>query len=119
MQEYPKGLYTELKSIELHPVFNTTWYMGIANDAEEEKKMLSEGFSLKMSDASKEKKKDDLTELSGIGETIANKLKGIQITTFAQIAALTEQDAAEIDDLLNFKGRIDRENWIEQAQGKL
>ena len=33
MQEYPKGLYTEVKSIELHPVFNTTWYMGIANDA--------------------------------------------------------------------------------------
>jgi large subunit ribosomal protein L21 len=33
-----------------------------------------------------------------------------------QIAALTPKKVAEIDEQLNFKGRIEREEWIEQAK---
>ena len=38
------------------------------------------------------------------------------MTTFAQIAAWTEEDVAAMDEKLSFKGRIQREGWIEQAK---
>jgi large subunit ribosomal protein L21 len=38
------------------------------------------------------------------------------VTTFAQIAAWTEADIAEFDEKLSFKGRIEREGWVEQAK---
>ena len=38
------------------------------------------------------------------------------MTSFAQIAAWTEADVAEMDEKLSFKGRIEREGWIEQAK---
>ncbi len=62
---------------------------------------------------------DELTEIAGIGPVIASKLHGLGITTFKQIAELTEADVERIDAELNFKGRIARENWIEQAQEKV
>lgn len=59
---------------------------------------------------------DKLTEINGIGPVIEGKLKGLGVTTFAQIAALTEEQIAEVDSKLNFKGRIDREEWVAQAK---
>lgn len=59
---------------------------------------------------------DDLTEISGIGEVLKDKLYGLGITTFQQIADLTPEGVTEIDEQLNFKGRIEREEWIEQAK---
>ncbi|NVK20879.1 MAG: 50S ribosomal protein L21 [Kangiellaceae bacterium] len=59
---------------------------------------------------------DDLTKLSGVGPVLAKKLHEAGVTTFAQIAAWTEADVAEFDEKLNFKGRIEREGWIEQAK---
>ena len=38
------------------------------------------------------------------------------ISTFRQIAELSADDMARIDTELNFKGRIERENWVEQAR---
>ena len=39
------------------------------------------------------------------------------MTSFAQIAAWSEADIDRIDDQLGrFKGRIRRDNWIEQAR---
>ena len=38
------------------------------------------------------------------------------VTTFAQIAAWTEEDVAAMDEKLSFKGRIEREGWIDQAK---
>ncbi|HUE46950.1 MAG TPA: 50S ribosomal protein L21 [Aestuariivirgaceae bacterium] len=61
-------------------------------------------------------KGDDLTQIAGIGPVIAKKLDGLGITTWKQIAALTPKKVAEIDEQLNFKGRIEREEWIEQAK---
>ena len=61
-------------------------------------------------------KGDDLTQIAGIGPVIAKKLDGLGITTMKQIAALTPKKVAEIDEQLNFKGRIEREEWIEQAR---
>ncbi|MBN2907289.1 MAG: 50S ribosomal protein L21 [Rhodobacteraceae bacterium] len=58
---------------------------------------------------------DDLKKLSGVGPALEKKLHAAGITTFAQIAAWTEADVAEMDEKLSFKGRIEREGWIAQA----
>nr|WP_319391571.1 50S ribosomal protein L21 [uncultured Cohaesibacter sp.] len=59
--------------------------------------------------------KDDLKKISGVGPVLEGKLNALGITSFAQIAAFTADDIAKIDDALNFKGRIERDNWLEQA----
>lgn len=58
---------------------------------------------------------DDLTRISGVGPVIVKKLHDLGVTTFAQIAAWTPEDVAAMDDKLNFKGRIDRDEWLKQA----
>lgn len=59
---------------------------------------------------------DDLTVIRGIGTVIAPKLHQLGITTYQQVADLTESDIERIDKVLDFRGRIQREKWIEQAQ---
>ncbi|MBD3663231.1 50S ribosomal protein L21 [Sulfitobacter aestuariivivens] len=61
---------------------------------------------------------DDLKELSGVGPALEKKLHAAGVTTFAQIAAWTEADVADMDEKLSFKGRIEREGWVAQAQEK-
>ncbi|WP_341366135.1 50S ribosomal protein L21 [Yoonia sp. BS5-3] len=58
---------------------------------------------------------DDLKQLSGVGPALEKKLHDAGVTTFAQIAAWTEDDVAAMDEKLSFKGRIEREGWIAQA----
>ena len=58
---------------------------------------------------------DDLKALSGVGPALEKKLHDAGVTTFAQIAAWTEEDVAAMDEKLSFKGRIEREGWIAQA----
>ena len=62
---------------------------------------------------------DDLKELSGVGPALEKKLHENGVTTFAQVAAWTDADVAEMDEKLSFKGRIEREGWIAQAQAKI
>ncbi|MBS8225212.1 50S ribosomal protein L21 [Vannielia litorea] len=59
---------------------------------------------------------DDLKQLSGVGPALEKKLHEAGVTTFAQIAAWTEADIAEMDEKLSFKGRIEREGWVAQAK---
>jgi large subunit ribosomal protein L21 len=59
---------------------------------------------------------DDLKKLSGVGPALEKKLLAGGVTSFAQIAAWSEADVAEFDEKLSFKGRIEREGWIEQAK---
>ncbi len=59
---------------------------------------------------------DDLKKISGVGPVLEEKLHALGITSFAQIAAFTPEQIAEIDEKLNFKGRIEREDWIGQAK---
>jgi len=61
---------------------------------------------------------DDLKKIGGVGPAIEKKLNALGVYHFAQIAAFTPDDIAKVDEVLNFKGRIDREGWLEQA-GKL
>ena len=59
---------------------------------------------------------DDLKNLSGVGPALEKKLHEAGVTTFAQIAGWTEADVTAMDEKLLFKGRIEREGWIEQAK---
>lgn len=60
--------------------------------------------------------KDDLSKISGVGPVLVKKLSDLGYTTFQQIADMTPEQIAEVDEKLNFKGRIEREEWIEQAK---
>ncbi len=62
---------------------------------------------------------DSLTEIDGIGPVIEKKLAAAGVTTFKQIAEFTAEDIAKFDEELNFKGRIEREEWVKQAQAKV
>ncbi len=62
---------------------------------------------------------DDLKELSGVGPALEKKLHENGVTSFAQIAAWTPEDVADMDEKLSFKGRIEREGWIEQAKERV
>lgn len=59
---------------------------------------------------------DDLTQIKGIGPKLDAVLKEAGVTRIAQIAAWSEADVERFDELLNFKGRIAREAWVEQAR---
>jgi len=59
---------------------------------------------------------DDLKKLSGVGPALEKKLNAAGVTSFAQIAAWGEAEIAEFDEKLSFKGRIEREGWVEQAK---
>lgn len=63
-----------------------------------------------------EKSGDDLTRISGVGPVIVGKLEGLGITTFQQVADFSADDVTRIDGELNFKGRIERDEWIKQAK---
>lgn len=59
---------------------------------------------------------DDLKQIKGIGPKLEETLNALGVYHFDQIAAWTEADIAWIDEQLNFKGRVEREDWIEQAK---
>lgn len=59
----------------------------------------------------------ELTLLKGLGPKVAAQLEGLGIATVADMAALTPERAETIDAQLgSFRGRMDRDRWIEQAR---
>ena len=59
---------------------------------------------------------DDLKKISGVGPVLEGKLNALGITQFAQIAKFTKADMEKVDEVLNFKGRVEREDWVAQAK---
>ena len=59
---------------------------------------------------------DDLTRIKGIGPKLSQTLNELGIFHFRQIASWEASEAGWIDEILSFKGRVAREQWIEQAQ---
>ena len=59
---------------------------------------------------------DDLKRIRGIGVLIEKKLNSLGVTHYEQVANWTGADIERISNILDFKGRIERENWIEQAR---
>lgn len=58
---------------------------------------------------------DDLTRISGVGPGLNDKLNGLGVYHFHQIAAWGAEEIAWMDEKLSFKGRIERDDWIGQA----
>lgn len=59
---------------------------------------------------------DDLKQIKGIGKVLEDKLHGLGIFHFDQIAAWGADEVNWVNDHLSFKGRIQREEWIPQAK---
>lgn len=62
------------------------------------------------------KKDDDLSLLSGVGKALVKRLNDAGITSFKQIADLDEAGIKDLDEKANLGGRIEREEWQEQAR---
>ncbi len=60
-------------------------------------------------------KADDLKKISGVGPKLEGLLHENGVFHFDQIAAWNAEEIAYMDDQLSFKGRIERDNWLEQA----
>lgn len=60
---------------------------------------------------------DDLTRIKGLGPKAAGQLKLLGITRFAQLGALGSAESAALDEQMGvFRGRLERDRWIEQAR---
>ena len=59
---------------------------------------------------------DDLKLISGVGEALEKTLHNCGIFYFEQIANFSKQDIKDVNNMLNFKGRIDRDEWVKQAR---
>lgn len=59
---------------------------------------------------------DDLKRISGVGPKLEKLLNSLGIYRFDQIAEWTPENVAWVDARLTFKGRIERDNWIDQAK---
>lgn len=59
---------------------------------------------------------DDLTRIKGIGSKLSEMCQSLGVKRFDQIAAWSEADIAEVDKHLKIKGRITRDQWVEQAK---
>ena len=61
-------------------------------------------------------KTDDLKQISGVGPALEEKLNKLGVFTFAQVASWNPDQIAWIDDTLSFKGRVERDDWVGQAE---
>ncbi|SFS06709.1 NADH:ubiquinone oxidoreductase [Yoonia litorea] len=60
---------------------------------------------------------DDLKQIKGVGPKLENTLHGMGVYHFDQIASWGPAEVAWMDDNLEgFKGRVSRDNWIDQAK---
>ncbi|SPJ27303.1 NADH-quinone oxidoreductase subunit NuoE [Falsiruegeria mediterranea] len=68
-------------------------------------------------DAARDGKADDLKMIKGVGPKLEGALNGIGIFHYDQIAAWTEAEVAWADqNLVGFKGRVSRDDWVAQAK---
>ena len=59
---------------------------------------------------------DDLKLISGVGPVLEGRLHALGIRKYAQVAAFSAEDIARVDAVLNFRGRVERDNWVGQAK---
>lgn len=62
---------------------------------------------------------DDIKLIGGVGPALEKKLNALGVTSLKQIAEWSDEDIKRIDEELAFKGRIEREEWVQQAKDLL
>ena len=60
--------------------------------------------------------KDDISLIGGVGPVLKKKLEEAGFGSLASIAALKADDIAKLDEDLKLGGRIERDEWVEQAK---
>ncbi|MEW9919154.1 NADH-quinone oxidoreductase subunit E [Marimonas sp. MJW-29] len=75
------------------------------------------GRKPEMLSAPKDSGADDLKLIKGVGPKLENMLNGMGIFHFDQIAKWGDEEVAWADaNLKGFKGRVSRDDWVEQAK---
>ena len=62
---------------------------------------------------------DDLTRIQGVGRIVQQRLKGVGVVSFHQIATWTDTEIAYIENNVlgrSYSGRVSREGWQVQAK---
>ena len=60
---------------------------------------------------------DDLKMIKGVGPKMEKMLHDMGFFHFDQVAKWTPEEVAWVDEnLQGFKGRVSRDNWVEQAK---
>lgn len=60
---------------------------------------------------------DDLKKIKGVGPKLEQMLNGMGVWHYSQVASWGEAEVAWVDDNLEgFKGRVSRDDWVEQAK---
>ncbi len=67
-------------------------------------------------DQPRDGKKDNLKKIKGVGPKIESVLNELGIYHFDQISKWDQKTVEWVDENLSFKGRINRDGWVEQAR---
>lgn len=59
---------------------------------------------------------DDLTKMKGLGKVFAGKLEAEGVTTFAQIAEMSADDIAALEEKIGASGKFETNDWVAQAK---
>jgi predicted flap endonuclease-1-like 5' DNA nuclease len=60
---------------------------------------------------------DDLTAIVGLGPAMSKKLYQEGIASYAQLAALSEEEIARLEkDVIKSSGRFQKDDWVGQAR---
>jgi large subunit ribosomal protein L19 len=59
---------------------------------------------------------DDLTKIKGVDAEMAGRLNGLGVIKYDQIANFSDDDIANVDETLALDGRIEKDDWVSQAQ---
>ena len=59
---------------------------------------------------------DDLTKIKGVSADLAGRLGTIGVIKYEQIANFSDDDIANVDEALSLQGRVEKEDWVGQAQ---
>jgi large subunit ribosomal protein L19 len=62
---------------------------------------------------------DDLTQIKSIAPELAERLAGLGVIKFEQIANFSDDDIANVDEALSLEGRLEKDDWVGQARGLL
>ncbi|MCC2609512.1 NADH-quinone oxidoreductase subunit E [Neorhizobium sp. Rsf11] len=116
----PKAAANNVKAAEIQPLSGTAKSEAAASDAAKPATTKAEKPSLEDKNRPKGIDKpaepDDLKMISGVGPKIEGILNELGIFTFAQVAAWKKAEREWVDGYLNFKGRIERDDWVKQAK---
>ncbi len=59
---------------------------------------------------------NDLTKIKGVTAELAGQLNGLGVIKYDQIANFSDDDIANVDEILTLDGRIEKDDWVRQAQ---